>query len=50
MKLNLELKFISSEFVYYLFRILLPFKQFSWCLNLSVWLVDNKTEIMQHVL
>jgi len=50
MKLNLEFKFSSSMFVYYLFCILLAFKQFSWCLNLSIWLVDNETEIMQHIL
>jgi hypothetical protein len=49
-KLNLEFKFISSVFVYYLFCILLVFKQFIWCLNLSTWLVDNETEIMQYVL
>lgn len=50
MKLNLEFKFISSVFVYYLFCILLASEQFSWCLNLSTCLVDNETEIMQHVL
>jgi hypothetical protein len=50
MKLNLEFKFISSVYVYYLFCILLAFKQFSWCLNLSAWLADNETEIIQHVL
>jgi hypothetical protein len=50
MKLNLEFKFISSVYVYYLFCILLAFKQFSWCLNFSAWLADNKTEIIQHVL
>jgi hypothetical protein len=50
MKLNLEFKFISSVFVYYLFFTLLAFKQFSWCLNLTAWLLGNETEIMQHVL